>query len=80
MLIQVFSRGNLHLTLNDAESLLMSNAATKRHHFSEDSVIFSPNFIRASLIECCGPEYCYIPVFHEKRIQEVSKMIHARVL
>ena len=52
----------------------MNTAITKKRHFSEDSLMFSPNFIRASLIECCGPEYCYGQVFHEKRIQEVRTL------
>ena len=72
----MFSRCDLKQTLKFAESLLMdSTPAVKMQRISDESMILSPNFVRASLGECCGVEYNYTPVFHPKRIHEVYALL-----
>lgn len=39
-----------------------------------DSFVTTPHSIKASFLECCGSDFVYTPLFHEKTIQDVSQM------
>lgn len=67
---QVFSQGDLTKIMKLGEALLLNIGISQRD--LKDTCVTAPHSIRSSFIECCGPEFIYIPLFHEKTVQDVS--------
>lgn len=61
---------DLNTLLKFSEALLLN---TSTNHVGVKDSLVSPYSIRASFIECCGPEFVYAPLFHEKTLLEVYK-------
>ena len=54
------------------EALLLNISINVDHGDMKDSLITAPQSVKASFVGCCGPEFLYTPLFHEKTLQEVS--------
>jgi hypothetical protein len=46
----------------------------------KDAFVTGPHSIKASFTECCGPEFMYTPLFHERSLQEVCELAGIRDL
>lgn len=54
------------------EALLLNVGISADQRDLKDSFVTAPHSVKASFIECCGAEFMYTPLFHEKSLQEVS--------
>lgn len=71
MPMQVFSQTDLNKIMKLGEALLLNICTTVDQKDMKDSFVTTPHSIKASFVECCGSEFMYTPLFHEKSLQEV---------
>ena len=67
---QVFAQSDLTKILKLGEALLLNIGIGQRD--LKDFFVTAPHSIKSSFIECCGPEFMYTPLFHERSVQDVS--------
>ncbi len=53
------------------EALLLNISISVDQKDVKDSFVTAPHSIKASFVECCGPDFMYTPLFHEKSLQDV---------
>lgn len=55
------------------ETLLLETSVSQlRCHNMCDSIVTTPHSIKASIMECCGSDFVYTPLFDSKSAKEVS--------
>lgn len=58
------------------EALLLNICSNFDQKDMKDSFVTTPHSIKASFVECYGPEFIYTPLFHERSLQEVSLQVY----